>query len=454
MFVINDVLNYMYGLPIFGELIKEVFHHYPIFGLLGVAIIAFILINGILKRNLDVNLYKKMVNSIQNTKSKNKYDLERDRFYDGSTTPEFVEWQNQILKKIYSDYDLLSLFDKVYPIVINEAKENFTYPFKENLSKFSKLNNTTIPKFELDKGQQFYLKMMGPTIKWPDLIGFETEEFILDEENKIEGFSARVCQYKHTVVTSHILDYELYKSFRKRGKQLIEKTSDEILNILPYRKKVHNGKTQTEVITTGCNRHSLLSVQMLVVYFDEYLEDYRVLVFKRSKDVAIKPNYWQLIPAGGFEIFEQQETTNPYIIRQNFDVGLALFRELVEEVFNGKDFQNTKTGEVNEFINKHKDVVQIKEWLKTGEAALEFVGNVVDLVSLRPELSFLLVIDNPEFGKKNFKINHEGKDLQTIKVNDLPHMLEGELLYPSSAGLLKLAMKSKLFKERGLLQED
>jgi hypothetical protein len=33
-------------------------------------------------------------------------------------------------------------------------------------------------------------------------------------------------------------------------------------------------------------------------------------MFQRSKDVAIKPNYWQLIPAGGFEIFETEGERN------------------------------------------------------------------------------------------------------------------------------------------------
>lgn len=37
-----------------------------------------------------------------------------------------------------------------------------------------------------------------------------------------------------------------------------------------------------------------------------------------------------------------------------------------------------------------------------GEVELEFIGNVVDLVLLRPELSFLLVIDNPELGKNYY----------------------------------------------------
>ena len=100
------------------------------------------------------------------------------------------------------------------------------------------------------------------------------------------------------------------KVMENSGAKLLEKSSEELLNCLPYRKKIHNGNSQTQVLTTGCNRHSLLSVQLLVAYYDEDLDDYKVLKFQRSKDVAIKPNYWQLIPAGGFEIFETEGEKN------------------------------------------------------------------------------------------------------------------------------------------------
>lgn len=452
----NNLLNYMYNLPVVGELIREVFSYNTIIGSIFMVVVLFAFTNGALKRYLDVNLFKNLLAAIQNKniQTTKGYDKKREKFYEGSTTSEFVSWQNQILKNIYSDYNLLSLFNKEYPIIIFDAKENCTYPFKDFFSQYSKLKSVNIPDFKLDKEQKFYKKMMGDTIKWPNLIGFEIDEFSLDKDNKIEGFTANVCQYKHNVVTSHILEYELYKCFINKGTRFLEKSSEEILNSLFYRKKIHRGKSQTEVVTTGCNRHSLLSIQMLVVYYDDDSDNYKVLVFQRSKDVAIKPNYWQLIPAGGFEIFEKEETTNSYIIKQNFNIELVLFRELIEEAFDGEDFQYNKHGDIKEVINNHKDVVQIKEWLKNGEAELEFIGNVVDLVSLRSELSFVLVVDNPEFGKKNFKINHEGKDLQTILINELPHMLTEELLYPSSAGLLKLAMRSQSFKNRGLLQES
>ncbi|WP_075618287.1 hypothetical protein [Paenisporosarcina indica] len=158
-----------------------------------------------------MNLLKKLVGFIKNGPNKNKYDEEREDFYHVSTRPEFVDYQNKILQKIYFEYELLALFDKKYPIVIHEAKENFSYPLKENLLRFSKLTSTEIPKFDLDKTQKHYYNIMGPTIKRPDMVGFEIDEIFLDEDSKVEGFSAKVCQYKHNVVTSPILDYELLK---------------------------------------------------------------------------------------------------------------------------------------------------------------------------------------------------------------------------------------------------
>lgn len=450
--VVNEVLNSIYSKPLIGDILKFISHFNSIIGLIfGFFLIAFF----VLKEFFDINLFKVIFNLFRKKQAKKtKWELRWEQFYDGSTKPEFVLWQNKVLNKIYSNFNLLTLFGKEYPIIIHEAKENFSYPFKEKVATFAELKSTAIPEFKLDKGQEFYYKMMSPTIKRPNLIGFELDTFIIDDENKINGFSANVCQYRHNVVTSHILDYEMFDYYEKRGIKALDKSNDELLKELPYRKRIHNGKTQNEVITTGCNRHSLLSVQMLVVFKDKDNKDYRTLLIKHSKDVAIKPNYWQLIPAGGFEIFEKEETTTKFVIEQNFDVEIALFRELIEEALNGKDFEENEAGDEFEIINKHKDVIYIKELIEKGNAHLEFIGNVVDLISLRPELSFLLVIDTPEFADKIFKPNHEGTDLQVIRVNQIPRMLEDEkeLLYPSSAGLLKLAMKSNLFKERGLLE--
>lgn len=451
MVVVKELLPVIEKWPVVGFLVKYILDsNLKVIGMVAVMILAGLYL---LKEGKElVDLFKPILNLFRKKNGPNKDDLKREHFYEVSTSPEFVKWQNKVLKKIYSDLNLLTLFGRDYPILIHEAKDNFSYPFNEKVSGFAQLNSTDLPEFEYDKGQRAYFNMMKSTIKRPKLVGFEIDEFNLDDDDKIEGFSAKVCQYEQNVVTSHILDYEMYKYYQKRGEKALDKSGEELLTELSYRKKIHTGKTQREVVSTGCNRHSLLSVQMLVVFKDKN-NTYRALMIKRSKNVAIKPNYWQLIPAGGFEIFEREDTTSKLVIKQNFNIELALFRELIEEAFNGADFEDNESGNEFEVINKHKDVIYIKELLKKKDAHLEFIGNVVDLVSLRPELSFLLVVDNPEFADMNFKKNHEGKDLQVIKVNEIPDLLEDGLLYPSSAGLLKLAMKSQLFAERGLLQE-
>ena len=165
---------------------------------------------------------------------------------------------------------------------------------------------------------------------------------------------------------------------------------------------------------------------------------------------ATKPNYYHIVPAGGYEIFEKEETTKKYIIKKNFDIELTLFRELIEEIFNGKDYEENENGEAKEIIYKHPDIIDIENMLNNKTAHLQFLGNVTDLMSLRQELSFLLMVDDLNFMKKNFKFNFEATDLHIVPLEELTECLTDELLYPSSAGLLELVKTSKLLKERNL----
>ncbi|MGD6778491.1 hypothetical protein ACQCT3_02485 [Sutcliffiella horikoshii] len=145
-------------------------------------------INKVLKDHLDVNVFRNMVNFFFNRDSSKKYEKLREDFYKGSTTPEFVDWQKEVLKEIYSEYPLLNLFGKEYPTLTQEARESFSYPIHKAFKGFSKLNNIKIPEFIIDQKQSEYIKMMGSTVKRPNMIGFFLDEFELDAEGKIAGF--------------------------------------------------------------------------------------------------------------------------------------------------------------------------------------------------------------------------------------------------------------------------
>lgn len=448
----KELTEYLFSQPVAGPILKYFMENRSFLGVLVIVIVLLGVANTTIKQLFDVNLLKLVIMYFQGKNKEERYDKYRATFYRHSTEKKFVKWQNNILKKIYDDLPLVNLFNQTHLVVVHKAANKIHYPFRENMKEFGELINLNVPELKLDRRQKHYYKIMKGTIKRPNLVGFELDEYVINENNEIMGFKANVCQYKHTVLTSHILEYELFKAYKKSKGKLINCSTDEILKKLSYRNQIHHGQSNADIMIKGHNRHSLLSVQMMIVGYHEKDDTYCTLLFKRSEKVAIKPNYWHIVPAGGYEIFEKEGTVHKYIIKQNFDVELALFRELIEEVFNGKDYEANEEGEVNEIIHRHPDIVDLESLLRTGDATLEFLGNVTDLVSLRQELSFLLVVDNPQFFKKNFKHNFEGIDLQMVPVNELQDFLEDELLYPSSAGLLALAKESELMKKRNLLQ--
>jgi hypothetical protein len=414
---------------------------------------SFFWINKFSKEHFDRNLAVSLVATLRGKSKEDKNRISREIFFEKSTQREFVMWQESILEKIYHDLHLVDLFDKKHMAVAHKAAEELYYPFDDKLKELGQLVNLDVPELLLDKQQKHYNDLLSGIIKRPNQIGFELDEYIVNDHNEIVGFKANVCQYKHTVLTSHILEYELFKTYKSLGKRFSHNTTaEEILSFLPRRQKIHLGQTNEEIMIKGKNRHSLLSVQMIIIAYWEKIDKYCTLIVKRSDKVAMKPNYYHIIPAGGYEIFEKEGTSNKYIIKKNFDIELTLFRELLEEVFNGKDYEENENGEAKEIIYKHPDIIDLEEMLNNQTAFLQCLGNVTDLLSLRQELSFLLMVDNAEFMKKNFKFNFEATDLQIVPLEDLSEFLTGELLYPSSAGLLELVKTSKLIKERNLEQ--
>ncbi|MBM6648619.1 hypothetical protein [Bacillus sp. RIT 809] len=446
----QQIKEYLYSRPGIGDMEKYIMETQSIAGWVVLMIISFLFVNTLLKKHLDMNLFISILSYFKKDSREYRKEKKRNDFYKKSTEKNFVKWQDALLKKIYDDLPLVEVFNKKHLAVVHKATKEIYYPFDDTLKKFGELKNLEVPDLVLDREQRQYYKLVKGTIRRPSLIGFELDEYTLNKQNEITGFSANVCQYKHTVVTSHILEYELFRSYKKYGGNLQNIPTKNILKKLKYRNKIHNNQSNFEIMIKGKNRHSLLSVQMIIIAYSKKSDKYCTLIFKRSEKVAIKPNYYHIIPAGGYEIFEKEETTNKYIIKQNFNIELALFRELIEEIFNGKDYEENEQGEAKEIVHKHPDIVDLEKMLENGEAHLQFLGNVTELMSLRPELSFMLLVDSPDFLQKNFKINFEGTDLQVVPLEGLQEFLEDELLYPSSAGLLNLAKQSTLLKERNL----
>ena len=297
--------------------------------------------------------------------------------------------------------------------------------------------------------------------------GFMLDRVVCDKDGNVESLQVYLGTYAENIYTSHVLEYELYRAYKKFGKDFnwkkirkFMKTRNEIhRSILPYRELKSPEETK-EFLKSGAGRHSLLSVQMLVLMKENVKNEngkiikkrYKILLIKRSETVAIAPGYYQFVPSGGFEVFcDCPQGYSVAGIRDNLSAGCAVFREYMEEIFGEKEFEGEGRGHVNEILMKNPRIIEINNMLANGTAQFEFLGSVVDLTVLRHELSFALVIDDPDYVKNMFHGNTEAagyKFEDDVYLNNFKDRTDiWDNLHWSSAAMWKLFTESALCKK-------
>ena len=180
-------------------------------------------------------------------------------------------------------------------------------------------------------------------------------------------------------------------------------------------------------LLSGDGRDSLLSVQMLIILRSNRTKKYEVKIVQRSYNVAIKQGVYQFIPSGGFEILNDSndDIYDDIELEENFSPGCAVFRELLEEMFNMQEFEGNGTGSVEERLLKDPRIVRIEEMLADGRATRDFLGSVLELAGMRHELSFVLVVHDEDYAKTQFIANEECKkgviyslDIKALEARD------------------------------------
>ena len=370
----------------------------------------------------------------------------RDEYNNGLLNEEYQKWEIETLQQIYNDCNMVKIGEKTYPVVIYEGSEKVKYPFDMLNDKSNLLGIISPLEYKNTDLYHDFKKIIGPNVHYPDLYGFANEGIKLDKYGKVESFKARPRTYKETVYSSHILHYELWKTFQNIGKNRYAKLDD-----LPIRKTIHKEKSNKEIILSGCNRSCLCDVCMAVIAYDDIEDGYDIAVATRSTNVACHPGYLGIIPSGGFELYELEMKQNSYNIRRNFKIISALFREYIEEIFGDKHFEKPTGDDDMKRLYRNNYIKDIRKYIgKT--YFLEFIGITIDLTSLRPTFSFILRIDDPNFLYENqIRKNDENIDLEFIALSNFEEVVKSNEktspLLPESAGVYSLLKKNHLFQE-------
>lgn len=375
----------------------------------------------------------------------------RMNYYSLLNSIEFQNWRDKALNKIYGEHYFTNVFNVNFPAFTIEFEKYFSYQeFKKVYNKADLffednsienlaheeinvpdilntpiVNSGTLSEIKQKKKLiQEYKKILGDSIKYPKLIGFMLDRYDLNESKRITHIYPKIGDYALNIFSSHILEYELLRAFEKVGGNV---NFDEynIWDYLPFRKYIHQPNSKEynieNILYTGIRRYSLFSVQCFVMFKDQNKNKYSTILMKRAinpNKIAAKIGFYQFPPAGGFELYEKEQIHTGDAIIENYSLRKAIFREYLEEIFGIDDFKAVDPRTNQETTNNvlyHKEVQDIISMINNGTARFELLGVAVDLVTLRHELSFILMIDDESYSiTKHFCPNDEFTRNQSI----------------------------------------
>lgn len=432
------IINYVAGLKF---MIEEIINN-PLIQLL-VLILSLIPLGVGIKRVWDF-----CIKSIASQKEK-KETKQRRHYYSVLNSLEFQDWRDRVLLHIYGEKYFTKVFNVSFPAFVIKFDKYYSYKeFKQLYSKddlfydglslkelqdkeinVPDIHDTLIMnnglENEIRKKKCFiseYEKILGKSVKFPKLIGFMLDHYLLNEKKQIQHIYPKIGDYALNLYSSHILEYELLRAYEKVGNKKLEEYN--LWDYLPFRKYIHQSNAKDNsienVLYTGNGRYSLFSVQCFIMFKDKDKNKYSTILMKRATDpskVAAKIGFYQFPPAGGFELYEKESIHTGETITENYSLRKAIFREYLEEIFGIEDFKRVDSSnqETTNNIIYHDEVQSILSMIDKGTATFELIGVAVDLVCLRHELSFILKIDDESYScSKHFCPNDEFTREQSI----------------------------------------
>ena len=368
-----------------------------------------------------------------------RVELKKDKFWSCVQSEEFKRFTVEVMKRYYGEEFFVSVNGISIPVFVVPG---ISLPKVRSISDFNILCDRTsnITGFKIADHQGYktcryyreYSYVLDGKILYPDRPGYMLDQVHLNGEGVVDKFSAHVGTFAENVYSCHVLEYELYQAYLQYEKALRRGTVESYWqNVMPrmeIRNKIHadvdgmrKGEFQKKMarsLLSGCGRHSLLSVQMLVVVRAKSSGTYEVKIAQRSSKVVISPNIYQFIPAGGFEILNDSDDDqyDDKELSENFSPGCAVFREFLEELFDVPEFNGNGSGSVVDRVLNDPRIRKINCMLNDGTAEMQFLGSVMDLRGLRHELSFVLVIHDPDYSEIQFLGNEECKKGRVVSI--------------------------------------
>jgi hypothetical protein len=160
-----------------------------------------------------------------------------------------------------------------------------------------------------------------------------------------------------------------------------------------------------------------MAVSTLIVYRRE--GRYWMICDVRSKAVAEYGDLYHVAPSFIFQPVTSLTSENLMI---EWSVTHNIFREYLEELFNVQEVQHAEASIAADYFYGHPNLELLKDFLRDGRARLITTAFIFNLLSHRPEICTLLLIDDEGWWESQ-------KDLYVARRNGLEYLrLNSEFL--------------------------
>ncbi|MDE2774609.1 MAG: hypothetical protein OXI77_01595 [Chloroflexota bacterium] len=153
----------------------------------------------------------------------------------------------------------------------------------------------------------------------------------------------------------------------------------------PARTTYHRQVSPSDALIYGDRRSAAIGIGALTVFNDG--REYRAILARRSQATAFDSNMFHVLPAMMFG-----PTTARFSNRREWSVKHQILREVLEELFGMPEETSPHRWD---FFYDHPALQYLLSLLERGEAQLCATGIILNLLTLRPEISALLLIHDP-----------------------------------------------------------
>ncbi|SNT60675.1 hypothetical protein SAMN05216276_107848 [Streptosporangium subroseum] len=320
------------------------------------------------------------------------------------------------LRSLYPNHQLVDLWGQLIPICVYPAPQHQWDNIEAPLGQLrgsvvpaaddyddAEFDRAGIHQFiELNRAYQKAKRSNPEQLRY----NFPGATFAFDRLTHRDGgpkLDAFLSRYFHSAATSERLDAELMQEQDRDNRHKARIPLSELLQRANLHRRIAEElEPGVDPIETGRFRAAALS-HAAVVMLATGDGSYDILLPERSADVAFHAGFRHVAPSGIFAPFNARVVSSAKSRRAEFSVLRNFYREWVEELFDAEAYEGWQLEDVGEPLDPTlaPEVARLQEDFdqtnpkRRGD--LLYTGVSVNLLTLRPEICLLLVVDDPRW---------------------------------------------------------